>query len=54
MAAVVAAPDAEQNRRWHHPTGDQFRLGDNAIEFRAIKPAAGPTQGIAVELHVIH
>jgi len=43
-----------QDRRRHHPTGDQFRLGDNAIEFRVIKPAAQPTQVIAVELHVNH
>ncbi len=43
-----------QDRRRHHPTGNQFRLGDNAIEFRVIKPAAEPTQVIAVELHVNH
>jgi hypothetical protein len=43
-----------QDRRRHQPTGDQFRLGDNAIEFRVIKPAAESTQVIAVELHVNH
>ncbi len=42
----------EQGRRRHHPIGDQFNRGDNAIEFRVIKPATGSTQVTAVELHV--
>ena len=37
-----------QGRRRHRPTGDQFRRGDNAIEFRAIKPSAVSTQVTAV------
>ena len=41
-----------QGRRRHQPTGDWFRRGDNAIEFRVIKPATEPTQVTAVELHI--
>lgn len=42
----------DQGRRRHHPTGDQFKRGDNAIELRVTKPAASATQVLAVEYHV--
>ena len=41
-----------QGRRRHSPTGQQFQRGDNAIEFRVVKPATDPTKVTAVEYHV--